>query len=282
MDLRTFYSPEHKLAITGGTGFIGSALMRIMPSSVGFETKFSPICLENVPVETQLIHCAATIGSSRDCLINNASIDSFVFETCVSKNLSVVYCSTNNVYPLARDCRTSSRIHGSDYYSVSKISGESLFQSRPNLKSVIIRIGDVFGAGQRHGNLFKAIASSISNNQPLRLFGKGAKVRSFIHIDEIVSLIRFVSEELASGREVEPVVNGSLHDAASVRDIVEYIGKQANLEIITIPQNNDTSDQDVRSMVPFSHENYEPKFRSLWDSLDHYIHSCLTSREHST
>jgi nucleoside-diphosphate-sugar epimerase len=282
MDLRTFYSPKLKLAITGGTGFIGSALIRTLLGTSESDNKFSPISLADVPSNTRLVHCAATISNGRDCLINNASIDSFVFDACVAKNLSVVYCSTNNVYPLALNCTTSVRANGSDYYSLSKISGEYLFRSRSNLNSVIIRIGDVFGFGQRHGNLFKAIASSLSTNQPLRLFGKGLKVRSFIHIEELVSLICFVSEELISGRKIETVINGSVHDAASVRDIVEYIGKKTNLEIISIPQADDTSDQDVRSMVTFSHSNYQPKFISFWDSLDHYINSCLTTREHNT
>ena len=280
MDLRTRYSPELKLTITGGTGFIGNALIQTIQGTLDSDIEFSPISLTDVPANTRLIHCAATIGNCRDCLINNASIDSFVFDTCVSKNLSVVYCSTNNVYPLALNCDTSTQVYGSDYYSVSKISGEHLFRSCPDLNSTIIRIGDVFGVGQRHGNLFKAIAASIANNQPLRLFGRGLKLRSFIHIDELVSLLRFVSDELDSSQNINTVINGSVHDATTVRDIVAYIGEKTNLEIILIPQTEDTSDQDVRSMVPFSHKSYQPKFPSFWNSLDHYIYSCLSTREH--
>ncbi|MCU0711882.1 MAG: NAD-dependent epimerase/dehydratase family protein [Pirellula sp.] len=244
-------------------------------------SKFQPISLAEIPADVRLIHCAATISNNRECLINNASIDSLVFDTCISKNLSVVYCSTNNVYPLAQNCTPDSRVYGSDYYSVSKLCGEHLFRSRLNINAIILRIGDVFGTGQRHGNLFKAIESSISNHHPLKLFGKGLKVRSFIHIEELVRLIRFLSDELASGRVIEKLVNGSLHEAVSVREIVEYVAGKTDLEVTRVAQPNDTSEQDVRSMVPFIHSEYAPKFSSFWDSLDHYINSCLTTREHS-
>ena len=281
MDLRTFYSPELSIAITGGTGFIGSALMRKDVGMSKSESKFYPTPLSELPSNVHLIHCAATISNNRECLINNTSIDSLVFDTCVSKNISVVYCSTNNVYPLAPNCSPDSKVYGSDYYSVSKICGEHLFRSLSNINALILRIGDVFGTGQRHGNLFKAIESSILSHHPLKLFGKGFKTRSFIHIDELTRLIRFLSNEIASGQEIDRLINGSVHEAVSVREIVEYTAGKTILDVINVAQVNDISEQDVRSMVPFSHPKYTPKFSSFWDSLDHYINSCLTTREYS-
>jgi nucleoside-diphosphate-sugar epimerase len=277
MDLRTFYSPKLALAITGGTGFIGNALLQSKNENIDPEYQFHASSLTDLPSNIRLIHCAASISNTRECLIANSSIDSLVFETCLSKKISVVYCSTNNVYPHQMDCTPEGTVFASDYYSVSKLCGEHLFRSNPNLDSIILRIGDVFGYGQRQGNLFKAIASSVSNQQPLKLFGKGCKVRSFIHVNEIAQLILFLSEELVSDRPINSIVNGAIHAPASIREIVEYVAMRTNLEVTKIEQADDDSEHDVRSMVPFSHPRYKPKFASLWDSLDYYVNSCLTT-----
>lgn len=47
---------------------------------------------------------------------------------------------------------------------------------------MFLRIGDVFGMNQKHGNFFKNIENSIRNELPLKLYGEGLKVQKFMFI----------------------------------------------------------------------------------------------------
>lgn len=279
MNLRTFYCHERRIAITGGTGYLGSSLIDKFTSDASELSNFQRIELTEIPPETKLIHCAASISANVSCVVENIKIDSFIFENCISKNTRLIYCSGNNVYPLERNCDVGGRLWSKDYYALSKIAGEYLFQSDSRLRAIILRIGDVFGQGQRHGNMFKAVESSIRERLHLKLYGEGSKVRNYVHIDELTHLIAFLVETLVDQTEESIVLNGVVHEPASVRQILEYVSDKMDLEITQIPQSACESVADIRTMVPFSHPSYAKRFESFWESLDHYIASCAGSME---
>ncbi len=279
MNLRTFYCPELGVAITGGTGFLGSRLISSFSSSASNHAHFVRVELTDVPPETKLVHCAASISAGPSCAVENIQIDHFVFENCLSKNLKLIYCSGNNVYPLEKNCQVGGKLWAKDYYALSKITGEYLFQSDTRLRLIILRIGDVFGKGQRHGNMFKAVESAIQARTSLKLYGEGAKIRNYIHIDELSHLIAFLVEKLVDHTEEPIILNGVVHEPASVRQILEYVANKMRLEISQVLTSGCDSDPDIRTMVPFSHPSYARRFETFWDSLDHYMATCTGSME---
>lgn len=279
MNLRTFYCSELGIAITGGTGYLGSRLIDRFLADTAKIANFGRAELTDLPSGIKLIHCAAFISTDVSCVVENIKIDSFIFDTCLSKNIKLIYCSGNNVYPLQRNCEVGGRLWSKDYYALSKIAGEYLFQSEPRLRVIILRIGDIFGQGQRHGNMFKAVESSIKNRSPIRLYGEGSKERNYIHIDELTHLIVFLAGTPIDQAEESIIFNGVVHEPASVRQILQYVSNKVDLEIIPIPQSACESVADIRTMVPFSHPSHSNRFESFWESLDHYIATCAGSME---
>lgn len=269
MDVRCFYNETLKIAITGGTGFIGQHLINALGVS-SFVRKDLAIITEPMVI----IHCAAMVDYKYSCLLENAAIDNFVFETAKKQQHKILYCSTNNVYPMAQSCGIHTNVKANEYYSLSKINGEMLLRDIYKIPYGIIRIGDVFGRGQKHGNFFKALESSLSQNKPLNLYGSGLKIRNYIYVDELVNYIIYLTHKLHNNELAAFTTNAAYTEAVSVAEIVNYIHQKTNLPINLVPVDNDQSHKDLRTLDMRELFGYEFKYKDMWGALDHYISEC--------
>ena len=267
MDVRCFYSPSLSIAITGGTGFIGRHFQQL-------SNDFTRINFGNLPPHTCIIHCAAKVEYNHTCLTENAAIDYFVFEQCKSKNHSILYCSTNNVYPMAQQCGTHTATTATEPYSLSKINGEILLRDSYRIPYGIIRIGDVFGKGQKHGNFFKALETSIAQQKPISLYGAGLKIRNYIWVNELTQSMLYLAQKLQRGDLTAFTVNAAYHETPTIGDIVNHVHAKTNLPIQLVTIDNDQSHKDLRTLDTRELFGYSFHYQNFWNALDLYIDQC--------
>lgn len=232
------YIPESRAIITGYRGYIGSTLLK--------DHEFEVVSLERLSNPSIIIHLAHRVSNAVSDFSNNLTLDTMIFEFCKKNNTPLVYASTNNVYPIAPSCAPSTPYAYNDYYSASKIVSESLLRYFYTFSFAILRIGDVFGAHQRHGNFFKALAHCLVSKTPFTLQGDGSKTRSYIYISDLVTLLEFLIRSPDSlSREI---YNIGYQQAMSLRDILEFFSAYAQLEVIHIPQAPSPLAPDIRTM----------------------------------
>lgn len=255
MRLRLAYDPTRNVCLSGSTGYVGASLL-----NSGFYD-FGPIeALEELPTRCVLIHlAAATAGNDRQTLLDNLAMDSYVADWADSTTARVVYASGNNVYGKALDCRTEDSTHLQDYYSASKIFGEILLRERLGERCCILRIGDVFGVGQRHGALFRAIESAIGKKEALVQIGDGLKLRSYIYITELVRQIAHAASLLGESNG-SGTYNIGHADPITVRELLARLSELTGLPLDMSRARPDASNMDVRTMRIQSLPGYDAEF----------------------
>lgn len=271
-DLRCHYSSRLRLAVTGATGFIGRAV--VGDPSHGFTT-----CgFADVPDDSVIVHLAAVVASKRSDAAINVSIDLWVFEEVQRRHAALVYASTNNVYPFAVDCRTDGETRCNDFYSASKVFGERLIFDALSKPFSIVRIADVFGKGQRHGNLFRAMEKAIRAREPLHKIGLGLKRRSYIYAPELASLLLDVAIRLRRGETVPLCINACYPDSLSVGELVEMVGRMADLPVdqIEVRDTEIGAWADIRTMRPGPFGAYKLRWPTLQAALASYIQDVNT------
>lgn len=117
-------------------------------------------------------------------------------------------------------------------YGISKLACEkyiNLYSRLKNTSSVILRLGNPYGAYQLKGTPVGAISSfvnKISNNNTIQVYGDGENVRDFIHIDDVC---RAVISCMAI-KEAEGVYNLGSGVGFSINNLLEIIS-----ETLTFP-----------------------------------------------
>lgn len=270
MNLRCKYSSKLKIAVTGSTGFIGRQLLKT------FNTEdFVDVFSDAIPPGALLIHLAAEVSPSRDAMLRNLESDSWLIEQVNRNHRGLIYASTNNVYPYSLACRTSEHRRCNDYYAASKIFAEMLISDTIRVPSTILRIADVFGIGQRHGNFFRAVENSLSNSTPLKLYGKGLKCRNFIHVNELCRILHFICTDTTHRESYGTTLNVGYGDSANIFEIVEIVSKISGLPIECVNNDADTSHLDIRTMDTVPLPGYQPLWPNFREALVAYVNEVL-------
>ena len=115
-----------------------------------------------------------------------------------------IFISGNNVYGtelngLSFSEEDKENPDESNKYGISKYLGEELINYTMKEKACIIRIADVYGPNQNHGNLMKGIISNLENKKNIQLYGKGKRERDYIYIDDVIRGLEFIYENNLTG-----------------------------------------------------------------------------------
>ena len=241
---RNVYSSRLGILLTGATGFVGRAVQEV--SGV---TDWSEATLESLPPHSVIIHLGAHVSDTPEARDTNRRLDTEVVRAASSTGSRLIYASTNNVYGLARDCETTDALHPAGDYAQSKVDGESLVRSELGAAGEICRIPDVFGVGQRHGNFFRAIETSVQEGSPLMQFGAGAKLRTYIRVDDLARVLLWLVGHPPEATESETRVwNLGYGDSKTVAEIVATVAQETGLPVEHRDVPGDTSAQDVRTL----------------------------------
>jgi len=265
-DLRCTYSDSTKLAVTGSTGFIGKTIIK---ASNAVDFKATPFL--DLPKSCVIIHCAADMSNSKESLSINLENDLALVEDAVFKNNKIIYLSSNNIYSKALNCRVQDLPQMTDYYSGAKIFGEILLTKMPKSNYCSVRVADVFGLGQKHGNFFKSIEHSVRAKQPINLIGLGLKVRSYIHVDELAKFLLFIYKKMLRNSDNPNIINCCYHDSLNLFEIASLVSKYTKLELKLVKNISETQILDFRTIVPGSFLDYDFLYSSFETALKNYI-----------
>ena len=246
------------LLITGGTGYIGKRLVQQLRKknndvySVGikdlnflnYAETLNFLKKNNI---RKVIHLGWKIDyENKNSVIydNVEALNNFI-KACEEVEIKrFIFISGNNVYGVDSSKNgfleeDSLNIDKNNKYGISKYIGEKLVMYTLQEKYCIVRIADVYGPGQNHGNLIKAIISNVENKENIKLYGKGERERDYIYIDDVIRGIEFIYDNNLSG-----IYNLGTGEGTSVKKIVDIVlnlcQNRIGLDYIKV-ENEDTS-----------------------------------------
>jgi nucleoside-diphosphate-sugar epimerase len=153
-----------------------------------------------------------------------------------------------------------------DAYGVSKSTAEILYSTFYSQNTSILRIADVVGRGQKHGNFFRNLELRSKTPEPLKIFGSGKKTRNIIWVDDLIKLLskslttpNFLTKMTYNIGYVEPV---------SIKQIAEYYD-----EYFDVDSFNDLDleeDRSERVMLIDDHLGIlnKPVKNALWEYFE--------------
>ena len=263
IDLEVAYIERINLVITGFKGYLGSNLLLKLNAQEEIK-KLSALTNKGIK---NIIHLAAKVDTNISTISNNIQLDMHVIEFCKTNSCNLIYASSNNIYPYARNCKDNYEFHKSDYYGASKILTEQILKNVANVKYVSLRIGDVFGIDQKHGNFFKNIQSSITEEKDLSLFGQGLKVRNYIFIDDLINVLIFLStQDIITSKSF----NIAYKEPVSIFQIICYINQFLKIPIQKISYDISKELTDFRTLDYTEIKDFNFTY-DIWSALDKYI-----------
>lgn len=225
------------LLITGGTGYIGSKLVQQLKRknkfiySVGIKElnllNYGNILnfLKKNNIK-KVIHLGWCMENSNNAIYSNIESLINLIKSCEEIKIeNFIFISTNNVYGIKNNGNLFVEeeilnVDKNNKYGISKYIGEKLVSYTLQEKSCIVRIADVYGPNQNHGNLIKGIISNIENKENLKLYGEGKRQRDYIYIDDVIRGLEFIYENNLKG-----IYNLGTGVGTSVKEIIDIVLK---------------------------------------------------------
>jgi len=225
------------LLITGGTGYIGSKLVQQLKRknkfiySVGIKElnllNYGNILnfLKKNNIK-KVIHLGWCMENSNNAIYSNIEALINLIKSCEEIKIeNFIFISTNNVYGIKNNANLFVEeeilnVDKNNKYGISKYIGEKLVSYTLQEKSCIVRIADVYGPNQNHGNLIKGIISNIENKENLKLYGEGKRQRDYIYIDDVIRGLEFIYENNLKG-----IYNLGTGVGTSVKEIIDIVLK---------------------------------------------------------
>ncbi len=208
-----------KILLTGANGYIGHFVSnRLSELNIDFVIatrdsfdydNLSSIRkyweMENI---SHVIHLAGSVSNDKSNELFNINIWGLynLLMVCIEKKVShFTFVSSNNVYGSNKEeFEETDKLqpNWTNIYGLSKYVGELIvsdFCGFHNLNFANVRVADVYGPGQRHGNLMKTIVYSIANNKPLVMHGQGKRKRDYIYVEDVADGLIHIATNCLEG-----------------------------------------------------------------------------------
>lgn len=211
---------QSKILVTGASGLIGSALVRLLKAE-GYENVLTPpsstldLMLQGATIDYFLdnkpefvFHLAAEVGgiasnmqSPADFSRNNTLMIASVFwGACLCGVKKLLFPGSACAYPaLNRPIKESDFMQGPPEptniaYAAAKINGIIMAQSyakQYGMKVVLPMVANTYGPSDRSSHVIPMMIEKFRKPNPV-FWGTGRPIREFIHADDVASAFLFL------------------------------------------------------------------------------------------
>ena len=239
-----------RILVTGGSGFLGSAVIRNIEQDSKsqidvldhnlprFETRARSVQgdimadLSELPSYDVILHLAGRLGTSE--LMQNVNI--------IKKATAINVLGTLNILEVGRGKRVIQPNLLGDWpncYMISKRCAENygrMYRRWLGTEYVSIRPTDIYGPGQstKHGKCVPSFTWAALQDKPLQIYGSGEYVMKLIYVDDIAKVFSWAALDPEPKPEV--IEAGTLQQSNWIRvcdlarKIVAITGSESSVE----------------------------------------------------
>jgi len=283
-----------KIFITGGCGFIGTNLTRMLIENSHFVTIFDNLTtgnIENIKGLENVDFIKGDIRDSKkvqeccaghDAIIHLAAFGSVIdsvaspwenFEINVMGTLSVLDAAKNSDIRHIITASTGGALIGNakppvdensvprpiSPYGASKLSGEgycSAYANSYNLNITSLRFANVIGPYSWHKKgAVTAFMKSIITRDEIVIYGDGSATRDFLYVDDLCNGINLALNRKNHGYKVYHLSGG---EETSIKSLLDLIIVESGIQSIKIVKKDKRAGEVNRNFA-----NYELAFNEL-------------------
>lgn len=216
-----------KTLVTGGSGFIGSQLIRSLKKQRGFQLRIADrrtISIYRPQTMSRLIsgvdvvvHLAGANRAGNIELLRTNALGTLGLLEGIAKfspTARLVFASSVQVY------------WPGSFYGLTKLMTEQLIEkytSTSQMKAIILRLSNVYGPGGRpfYNSVVATFAHQLSRNETLKIRGDGFQTRDYIYVQDVVeAIIKAIEYEPKEAFDVFDICSGR---STSLSDIVRIL-----------------------------------------------------------
>ena len=225
------------IEVFGGTGFIGSQFCKKYKHECNIATREQL----TVPKNSAVLYLISTVDNYN--VLDNPFVDiktnlihlMKVLDANKQNNVTFHFVSSWFVYGESDlPARETSCCRPKGFYSITKLAAEQLLESYCKtfkIKYTITRLGNVIGKGDgkvsKKKNALQYLIEEMRDNRDINLYDNGDFYRDFVHVDDVVSGLRFIIDN-GIGGEIYNL--GSGQRPIKFKDVINYIKTELGSE----------------------------------------------------
>ena len=287
-----------KILITGGSGFIGTSLLKILlknnykincldlkkPNITDKKLNFFKGSVSDKKILNKsiigcqiVIHLAAKLGvkltdeNKLDCLdVNITGTRNILNASVKNKIKKFIFCSSSEVYGEQKIFPISEKaeLKCKSVYGISKIIGEEYvkgFYQKYKLKYNIVRFFNVYGLGQKDNFVMSKFKKQIRSGKSLTVFGNGNQIRSFCNVSDAATGLIKVMEK---GKPNKTYNIGNNNEPISIinlaKKFIKISDKKIKIKKIPHHKSDRSKSREIFERYPdlkrvYNHTKYRPK-----------------------
>jgi nucleoside-diphosphate-sugar epimerase len=205
-----------KVLVTGGNGFLGTALVRelsrhhdvtVITREIKEEDKNNKarycvgdlVDISSIGIEDDfdaIIHSAALVPKNANEDIASHMVQVNIQGTInllekFTRSSKIIFISTLETYGQSHnEINVNSAQNPESFYGASKVAAEkfsSVYSLKNNKKLTILRISNIYGPGDEIDRAIPNFVKAAIKNKPLSIYGDGSELRDFIYLDDAVN-----------------------------------------------------------------------------------------------